>query len=71
MLYSIFSSKYLRLTVAIILVISAGSEVYHNFENIHSFEDIGAHHGVLVFGIFQILQALATIFVAAEYANNN
>ena len=65
MLHSISSSKYLRLTVALILAITAGSEVYH------SFEDIGAHHGLLVFAIFQMLQALASIFGAAEYANNN
>ena len=65
MLDSISSSKYLRLIVALILVITSGNEVYH------SFEDIGAHHGLLVFGIFQILQALADIFEAVEIADND
>ena len=49
--------------MALILAITAGNEVYH------SFEDIGAHHGLLVFAIFQMFQALASIFAAAEYAN--
>ena len=65
MLHLIASSRYVRLIVALILVITAGNEVYH------SFADIGAHHGLLVFGIFQILQALADIFEAVEIADND
>ena len=65
MLHLISSSKYLRLTVALILAITAGNEVYQ------SFEDIGAHHGIMVFAVFQALQACADIFAATEYANNN
>ena len=59
------AEKYTRLTVALILAITAENEVHH------SFEDIGAHHGLLVFAIFQALQACADIFAATEYANNN
>jgi hypothetical protein len=51
--------------VALILASTAGSEVCN------SFEDIGAHHGIMVFAAFQALQACADIFAANEYANNN
>jgi hypothetical protein len=51
--------------VALILASTAGSEVYN------SFEDIGAHHGIMVFAAFQALQACADIFAANEYANSN
>jgi hypothetical protein len=51
--------------VALTLASTAGSEVYN------SFEDIGAHHGIMVFAAFQALQACADIFAANEYANNN
>ena len=51
--------------MALILASTAGSEVYN------SFEDIGAHHGIMVFAVFQALQACADIFAANEYANNN
>jgi hypothetical protein len=51
--------------VALILASTAGSEVYN------SFEDIGAHHGIMVFAAFQALQACADTFAANEYANSN
>ena len=65
MLHTISTSKYLRLTVAVILLITAGKEVFE------SVETIGPHHGILVFAVFQALQAFASIFAAAEYANTN
>jgi hypothetical protein len=46
-----------------ILMITAATEVYN------SYETIAAHHGLLVFSIFQSLQSLVSIFAAAEYAN--
>lgn len=65
MLHTISTSKYLRLTVAVILLITSGKEVYQ------SVEAIGSHHGILLFAVFQTMQALVSIFAAAEYANTN
>jgi hypothetical protein len=63
MLQQIVSSNYLKLLVSMILMITAATEVYN------SYETIAAHHGILVFSIFQSLQSLVSIFAAAEYAN--
>ena len=40
------------MAVAVVLVVTAGIEV------IGQFDDIGAHHGVLVFGIATLLDTL-------------
>ena len=65
MLYAISNSKYLRLAVAIILLVTSGTEVYQ------SAEVIGAHHGIVVFAVFQALQTFVSIFAAVEYANTD
>jgi hypothetical protein len=62
MLKSIVDSKILRLLVALILAITSGVEVFQ------SIGDVGAHHGVMLFAMYQILQAMAGMFGAFEYA---
>ncbi|WP_216595972.1 hypothetical protein [Catenovulum maritimum] len=43
--------------VALALVITSGYEVYESFEE----ANIGAHHGVFVFALFQMLKCIAVI----------
>ncbi|OQY00365.1 MAG: hypothetical protein B6I26_08350 [Desulfobacteraceae bacterium 4572_130] len=54
MLKKITQSEYLNLISGIILLITSG---YESFAE----PSIGAHHGILIFGIIQILRAIPEI----------
>lgn len=54
MLEKIISHPYVNLFCGIILFVSSSYEVYDNYEEM----SLGAHHGVLIFSIVYILQAI-------------
>lgn len=58
----IAENPYLNLISGSILVVTAGWEVITSF---HAGR-IGAHHGILVFGIIQIIQCLPHILHGSE-----
>ncbi len=57
MLKKITQSEYLNLISGIILLITSGYEIFESFAE----PSIGAHHGILIFGIIQILRAIPEI----------
>jgi len=62
MIWKIVQSPFVNLLAGVILVITAGAEV---IENWGTFE-IGAHHGVAIFGLLQILKALPEVMEGLE-----
>ena len=57
---SFVNQPYFKLTLAIILIISSSVELFQ------SIYEIGAHHGVFIFGVAQALGAIADMMTAAE-----
>ena len=57
MLKRITHSPYLNFLSGVILLITAGYEVWESFGEI----SLGAHHGVAFFGIIQILKSIPEI----------
>ncbi|MBU0482754.1 MAG: hypothetical protein KKG47_16800 [Proteobacteria bacterium] len=57
MLRKITRSSYLNLLSGLILILSAGIETIEGFGE----GSIGAHHGILVFGLIQITKAIPEI----------
>ena len=57
MLERIILSPYLNLLSGFILLITSGYETWHTIDHF----SLGAHHGVLVFSIIQILKTLPDI----------
>ncbi|MDX1489907.1 MAG: hypothetical protein R3332_01360 [Pseudohongiellaceae bacterium] len=58
----ILKSPYLSLTAAIVLLATAGFEVYEGLEEFH----IGSEHGLFTFALFQILKVVPDIAEAAD-----
>ena len=64
MLEKIAASKMLNIVVMLTLLITSAREVY---DGVH---DIGAHHGIILFAAYQLLQAISTFTTAAAKARN-
>lgn len=62
MLKKITQSPYLNLLSGLILLMTAGYETWDSFEQ----ATIGAHHGILVFGLIQIVKAIPEITVGLK-----
>ena len=62
MLEKITRSPYLNLLSGLVLLISSGYETLHTLDHL----SLGAHHGVLIFSLIQILKALPEIMDGAE-----
>ena len=63
MLEKIVKSKILSLLVAVTLAITAGIEIYESGEN------IGAHHGIMVYAVYQLLQGVSALYGTALRLN--
>lgn len=61
-LTSILKSPYLNLTAAIVLLGTAGFEVYEGLEEFQ----MGTEHGLFTFALFQILRVVPDIAEAAD-----
>ena len=64
MLEKIAASKILNIIVMLTLLITAGREVYDGLD------DIGAHHGIILFAVYQILQSISAFATAVSKAKN-
>ena len=62
MLEKIAASKMLNIIVMLTLIITGAREVYDGVE------DIGVHHGVILFAFYQILQSISAFATAATKA---
>lgn len=62
MLKTIISSPYLNLLSGLVLMTTAGIEIFDTFNT----AGIGSHHGIFVFGIIQALRSFPEIFHALE-----
>lgn len=58
MLKKIAASPYLNFLSGIILLLTAGYEVWHTIET----ANLGSHHGILIFGLVQIIKSIPEIF---------
>ena len=68
MLKKITQSQYLNLISGVILLITSGYEIFETFNE----PSLGAHHGILIFGIIQIVRTIPEIlhgFKELEDAN--
>ncbi len=54
MLEKIVKSPYLNLLVGLVLLITAGYEIYESFEH----GSVGAHHGIAFYALIHILRTL-------------
>ncbi|MCG8618852.1 MAG: hypothetical protein MI802_21735 [Desulfobacterales bacterium] len=61
-LTAIAENPWLNLISGVILIITAGSQIIQTFGDGH----IGAHHGVAVFGLVQVIQCLPHILHGTE-----
>ncbi len=50
-----------RITMSLVLVIAGANEVVQDLGRDFSWQRIGAHHGVIVFGLFQLMRAVVEI----------
>ena len=57
---SFVNTSVFKLLLALILILSSSVELFE------SFDEIGSHHGVFIFGIAQALGAVADMMAAAE-----
>lgn len=57
MFIKIVTSPWLNLVTGFILLFSAGYEVFQDLEQ----GNLGAHHGVLFFGVVHVLKTISTI----------
>lgn len=64
MLEKIAASKMLNIVVMLTLLITSAREVYDGLQ------DIGAHHGIILFAAYQLLQGVSTFTTAAAKARN-
>ena len=62
----IVENPYLNIIVGLLFLYSGLSETVHEFEGFANFE-IGAHHGVIIFAILNILKTLPDLFEGLEY----
>jgi len=58
MLKKIVTSEYANLVIGVILLLTAGYEIYETFEESY----FGTHHGIFAFSILQIMRAVTEIF---------
>ena len=61
MIKKITESAHLKLSMAIILLITSGMEIYE------SFLEFGSEHGIFLFSIMLILQAIVDLVEGADY----
>ena len=61
---SVIDNRWVKMSVALTLFLTAGAEVWNGIEEL----EVGAHHGVLVFSILNIVKTLPDFFEGAEYA---
>jgi len=62
MLKQITQSPYLNLLSGLILLMTAGYETWDTFEE----ATLGAHHGILIFGLIQIAKSIPEIMVGLK-----
>lgn len=62
MLKTIVNSPYLNLLSGVVLLATAGIEVFSSMDQ----GEVGAHHGVFLFGLIQIIKSFPEFFHAIE-----
>ena len=61
------TSPLLNITVGIIFFGTGLYEIGLSFEELIEIDDIGAHHGAVLFGLFHALKYLPDLFEGLEY----
>ena len=63
----VIMSQYTSLVMGVLLIVTGVFELFEDtFKDILGFK-IGAHHGIIIFGLFQALHALTTIVEGHRY----
>ena len=57
---SFVHKPFFKLALAVVLILSSSVEL------VEAIDEIGAHHGVFIFGVAQALGAIADMMTAAE-----
>lgn len=66
MLKIILESPIVKLFIGLIMLYTSGAEILTDFKHIEETIKLGAHHGVLVFGLAQVLQSLPDLKEALD-----
>ncbi|MBF0445638.1 MAG: hypothetical protein HQL68_08600 [Magnetococcales bacterium] len=61
------NNRYLKLVVGCVLFFTGLNEAGETIWDDITSMNVGAHHGIMVFGIFQTLQSLPDIFSGVNY----
>jgi len=67
----IAKNPYINLFIGIVLIMSGGSEIIEEIEQITEGFRLRAHHGVFAYGIMSFLKSLADIADSMEYLGNS
>jgi len=63
----VIMSQYTSLAMGVLLIVTGVFELFEDtFKDIFGFE-VHAHHGIIIFGLFQALHALTTIVEGHRY----
>ena len=65
MLKRYFKNLHVKIAVSLVLFVSGSWEALHEFKSAEGFS-IGAHHGIMIYALFQMLGALAELVESAE-----
>ena len=60
MLKRFVSSRIVKIFVFAVMIITTGNELITNFY------ELGAHHGIALFAIFQLMKAVSEFYEAAD-----
>ncbi|MCB9398943.1 MAG: hypothetical protein H6510_14110 [Acidobacteria bacterium] len=67
MLRKIVSNPWLNLAVSLVLIISGTMEALDLKQHPGGYSEIGVHHGIILFGLTQVLKVLPELFEGVEY----
>jgi len=60
MLKRFVASRIMKVFVFAVMLITSGNELISNFH------ELGVHHGVVLFAVFQLMKALSEFYEAAD-----
>ena len=63
----VVSNPWLNLAVSLVLIISGTMEALDIKQHPGGYTEIGAHHGIILFGITQFFKVLPDLFEGVEY----
>lgn len=68
LLRKIVANPYLNLLVGLLLLYTSGSEAWRELQTIEKIH-VGAHHGIILFALMQVLKTLPDLFEGLEHVN--